>query len=243
MEPMCSICGERLPEPNATSKCRSCEAGPRQRAVALGLLKVLGLTQAHLMAARMDKSRRGIGVSDSFSLAAALAYKFQYVNSYVDAFPVLDLKDPPREARGAFDFASCSDVLEHTMPPLKAAVDGLNRLLRMGGALVVSVPVSARIDDVEEKYPGLTSYSVARDANAFVVEGKFANGVVRRLIDPVFHGGPGSTLETRRFSPDALPRRLSDSGFEVIGEIISSEEYGIPLGTSPIILARKTAAV
>ena len=58
-------------------------------------------------------------------------------------------------------------------------------------------------------------------------QGTLPGGATQRFTDLVFHGGPGSTLEMRLFSLDALKREFATAGFSRIR--IAAEPW-LPFG-------------
>ncbi|MFI4924463.1 MAG: hypothetical protein ACHQJ7_04900 [Vicinamibacteria bacterium] len=53
------------------------------------------------------------------------------------------------------------------------------------------------------------------------------DGRTQRFADPVFHGGPGTTLEMRLFSRDALLRAFERAGF---ASVRIADEPCLPFG-------------
>ena len=72
--------------------------------------------------------------------------------------------------------------------------------------------------------------AVAQDAKvdgAWTLTNRTRDGEMQTFTDLVFHGGPGSTLEMRLFSREALEREFKDAGFARIR--IAAEPY-LPFG-------------
>jgi hypothetical protein len=167
-----------------------------------------------------------------------LSLKFSYVNTFYHKFPILDIKKPPSELKEYADFLTCSDVLEHVIPPLALNIRGLYEILKPGGELIVSVPIVREAGETIEHYPGIQDYKVEKVENGYRVWGIFDSG--NRLINnPIFHGGPGNTLELRRFSKQGFRSSLTKEGFIIVEEIDGDLEFGIPAGTGPIFRVKK----
>lgn len=152
----CTVCGAITIL--LDGKCKKCNSSPRQRAMALEVLRALKINKTSIQACKMDKSREGLGASDWFGLAAELANCFTYTNSFYHKYPQLDLSAPPEIAIGQFEFCTCSDVLERVRPPVERAFAGLFSILKPGGAAIVSVPTTERVTGIFEKYPNLHDF-------------------------------------------------------------------------------------
>jgi SAM-dependent methyltransferase len=191
---------------------------------ALGLLLGLRLPLKPLLDAKQDWSRRGLGCSDNAVLAATLASKFDYTNTYYHRFPRFDLTDAPSELRGALEFISCSDVLEHIPPPIEPALSGLVEVLRPGGFAFISVPVGD-VSRTREYYPGLRTWKVVDNSVVWTdMEGA-------QHIDksPEFHGGQGQTLAFRRWGERDLIGSLKTAGFSLVWSTLPDHpELGVP---------------
>jgi SAM-dependent methyltransferase len=94
-----------------------------------------------------------------------------------------------------FDVCTSTEVLEH-VPDDALAFSELHRVLRPGGRLVFSVPMSSQPTTVERA--------------------KLVNGVVKHLLSPEFHGdrirGQGRVLAYRNYGKDILSR-VEAAGF------------------------------
>jgi len=200
---------------------------------ALGIILGLGLPVKPLSEANQDWSRRGLGCSDNSCLAAALASKFDYTNTYYHRFPHFDITEVPAELKGAVEFLSCSDVLEHIPPPIQPALDGLAAVLAPGGFALLSVPVGdAR--HTREFYPGLRTYEVVGDVLAWTDD----EGKRHTDISPEFHGGQGQTVAFRKWGELDLITSLEGVGFSVTHPP-SRPELGVPdLANSGTFIAR-----
>lgn len=219
--------------------CGHCGSSWRMRSVILAILTGLRLPHHPLPAIDADWSRIGLGCSDDVRLAAALSHRFRYVNTFLDEFPRLDISHPPQHAISTFEFVVTSDVLEHVLPPLSEAVDGLYSLVRPGGFAVVSVPVSATDGPCREHYSGLTSYTVGTGGQVEWVDGQ---GNERVDVEPEWHGGSGRTLAFRQFTDESFVTCLEEAGFTDVMPAPSVEGLGVPEIQLPgVFLARKSA--
>ena len=213
----CNLCGAgNLVEADRISRevpsCATCQSTVRFRAIAhLVVQEVLGLTRPlTALARRLDV--KGLGLSDDDRYAGPLAAAFDYENTYFHAPPQLDVTAVPPERRGRYDFVIASDVFEHVVPPVARAFEGARSLLKPGGVLVLTVPFSLE-PDTREHFPELCDWRLERRGDGWRVHNVTAEGRVQTFDDLVFHGGPGSTLEMRLFSRDALLRAFAAAGF------------------------------
>jgi hypothetical protein len=204
--------------------CTACHSTWRIRALALLVLRGLDIPLTPLRLGDQDFSRSGLGISDNVFLAAALAGRFDYVNSYLHRFPRLDISEVPPDLGGAFEFVVCSDVLEHVPPPVEPALQGLASLVRPGGFVVASVPCTR--GETVEHYPDLDSYDIVGET--VVWTGK--DGREHCDPHPEFHGGQGRTLAFRLWNVDDFHARLDQVGLvaELQGEAVDAPEYGVP---------------
>ncbi len=227
----CNVCGagngstlQELTRERVT--CTHCGSSVRFRAmVHLVTREMLGHPVAlHAMQRRPDIA--GVGLSDAWSYAHRLARKFGYVNTYYHTDPRLDVTDVGDEHVGRYDFITSSDVFEHVRPPVMDAFVNARRMLKPGGKLILTVPFTLA-DETVEHYPDLHDYEVHEASGGFTLVNRTREGVVQRFADPVFHGGPGSTLEMRVFSRRALERDLLAAGFARVR--LADEPY-LPFG-------------
>lgn len=239
---VCTVCGATTAP--VSGLCGSCDATPRQRALALGVLRALKRREVSVQTCKMDKSREGLGITDWFGLAAILANRFAYTNSFLHKFPMLDISAPPAVAVGQFEFCTCSDVLEHVLPPVSKAFAGLFALLKPGGAAIVSVPTTEQVSGIYEKYPNLYEFRTVENRDgSYRLVNITRDGTVETFHRPNFHGGPGTTLEMRCFSWDGFLTALRDAGFVGIESIETVPEHGIPGRplSGNVVIARKPA--
>ena len=217
----CNICGAlcRAPIENLEregSHCPDCDCTMRYRAVVHHLSTALfGRSLCIDEFPSWARTLTGIGMSDSPRYAKRLAARLDYANTYYHTEPRLDVLAPPREYLDRFRFIVSSDVLEHVAPPIDRAFANLHAMLVAGGTLVLTVPFAVDGDTIEH-YPELHDYRIERRGAAPVLVNRTRDGRVQEFERLVFHGGPGSTLEMRLFSEDALRRHLQDAGFRDI---------------------------
>jgi SAM-dependent methyltransferase len=183
---------------------------------------------------------RAIGLSDWHVMAARLAERISYTNTFYDAEPRLDITSPPGEFRGSLDAVISSDVFEHVPPPVERAFAGAFELLRPGGVLVLTVPYSDAAETLEH-FPSLATFAIVGLGASHVLVNRRADGRLEVFEDLVFHGGPGLTLEMRLFSLDGIHRCLTNAGFTDIEVLGDDPAHGViwhgPLGRT--IVARR----
>lgn len=217
---ICIVCGRRHSPHQAKlfvsfdEKCTFCHASPRVRAVVLGVIVGLRIPVTPIPDWKEDWSRFGLGFGDSPWLAWRLASRIKFVNSHLDQFPAVDLREIQPELLGSFEFAVCSEVLEHVLPDVELAVDGLFSLIRPGGFAVVSVPLNRTVPvgKIDEYYPDLVEYHGQSDGTVRLVQ---RDGSEYLEKNPDWHGGAGKTLALRSFGPGSLGLLLESRGFEV----------------------------
>jgi SAM-dependent methyltransferase len=185
-------------------------------------------------------------------MAGLLAERADYSNTFYDQEPRLDLTDPPAELLGTCDFLTCSDVLEHVPPPVERAFEAALALLRPGGALILTVPWQYEGTTVEH-YPDLHRFEIV-DIDGPVVVNRTRDGTLQVFDRPVFHGGPGLTLEMRTFTLPDVVAHLERAGFAPVEVAPERPEYGVfgctevpeyglvgnmPAGQSGVLVARR----
>jgi len=153
--------------------------------------------------------------------------KASYQNTYYDTEPMLDVTNPARKHHKAADLLINSDVLEHVMFPWQKALSGSFKILKPGGHLILTVPYKKNGISVE-KYAHLASYEVSETGE---VSGTNFNNEIVTVEDPIFHGGPGNTLEMRILSLAVILDALRECGF--INIVVDDEDvstFGIVRG-------------
>lgn len=217
----CNICGGETPAESdvlhrEARVCIHCGSNARFRAVTLSLTQGLFGSPRPLAEVSPDPSIRGFGCSDADPYAGRLATLFSYTNTFFHTEPRLDICDWNTFAsyRGA-RFAICTDVLEHTIQEPLVALSNLHQALAPGGFLVVSAPTYGHAATLE-KYPGVTTYRVAREDDNYVVHYVTSSGETKTDLAPIFHGGPGSVLEMRVMSHATMMSDLRTAGFSQV---------------------------
>ena len=184
-----------------------------------------------------DWSRRGVGFGDPPRIDAAFSSRISFVNSHIDRFPFLDLAEIPESLSASFEFAFCSEVLEHVLPPFQNSVGGLFELLQGGGFAVITVPIDDGIELVEEYYPGLVGYEFTDDGELIWTDGE---GLVRVDPSPEIHGGQGRILALRRFGRQGLRKSLVSEGFTQVVSPLANPALGFgERAVRAVFVARK----
>lgn len=189
------------------SSCSGCGSSVRQRQLFDAIESVFAKASKHKMSI--------LGLSDAPTIQKRLSFekKFDYLNTEFDSQPRLDITKPSIVFYKSADIVLSSDVLEHVFfPPVKALI-GTLKLLKPGGTLILTVPYSQQTSTVEH-FPWMRGYRVEKQLTGeYVVIGSDENQKERHVENPVFHGGPGNTLEMRLFSKQDLEQQLLNSGF------------------------------
>lgn len=210
-----------------TPGCSGCRANSRMRSIVHQLSREFFGKSLPLSEFPVRKNIKGIGMTDSFSYAIPLAEKFDYTNTYYHCEPFFDITAHHPERYGTLDFVISSDVFEHIAPPVQRAFDEVRRLLKPAGRFILTVP-SSLDPETREHYPDLHEYGVTKIADKSVIVNRKKDGSIQVHLDPVFHGGDGTTLEMRLFSRQALSKHLTAAGFDEVVFLDEAEErYGI----------------
>jgi SAM-dependent methyltransferase len=213
----CNLCGRANEVPperigREVPSCAGCGSTVRFRAIARLVTREVLRSDAALCDVPPARRIRGLGLSDAAVYAKPLARVFSYENTYLHAKPRLDILDIPAHRRGTCDFLIASDVFEHVAPPVAVAFRNARALLADGGVFVFSVPFTLA-DETVEHFPDLHDWRLEqRDGRCRVIN-RTRDGRVQVFDNPVFHGGPGTTLEMRVFCRAALLRHLAEAGF------------------------------
>lgn len=115
-----------------------------------------------------------------------------------------------------------SEVLEHVLAPVEAALGNVCSLLKPAGVLVFTVPYAVDGETVEHFGP-LHDFGLARLSDRTVLVNRTPSGEMQVFDHLVFHGGRGSTLEMREFSEPGLKCALRGAGFSEVR--IDSEDH------------------
>ena len=216
---VCNICGSPNEVPRSAiereaNTCSRCGSILRWRSIIAALSTALYGRSIPVEEFPGTTHAVGLGMSDWDVYATRLAKIFDYQNTFYDQDPRFDVMSPvgPREA-GAYDFIISSDVLEHVAPPYETALVHLRQMLRPGGVLILSVPMTAAAT-TDEHFPELHHYDVASLGDEPVLVNRTSDGRIQVFEDLVFHGGSGATLEMRVFSAPELIDRLHQAGFD-----------------------------
>ena len=214
----CNICGRDNTVAalgHEASSCSGCGSSVRLRALIYTLSMELFGEGLLLPEFPSLPAVKGLGMSDQFSYAAALAGKFDYTNTFYDREPRIDITEPHPSLYGAYDFILSSDVFEHISVPVEQAFDEAYKLLKPHGVLCLTTPFSLE-DQTAEHFPDLHEYTIVELCGAPVLINRKKDGTLQIREDLVFHGGVGATLEMRLFSRKDLERKLSGAGFETV---------------------------
>jgi dTDP-4-dehydrorhamnose reductase len=245
----CNVCGA----PIATvaykdlnregGTCPTCSSNVRIRAIAhLVSIALYGRSIAVPEWTSID--RTGYGVSDWPWFEPAFVRAFKYVNTqfdrerYPDAL-FLDIMNPAPTLIGTADIVTCSEVLEHVVPPVRRAFEGLYALLKPGGSLIFTVPYS--LEETIEHFPDLHDWRFEDRGGRRILVNHTRDGGVQEFRDLCFHGGGDAVLEMRVFGLGDLQEHLAKAGFIDI-EVMQSDvlQYGIRLEpwSRPIVARR-----
>jgi len=217
---LCNVCGM----PNYAARrwlaresghCMKCRCYSRLRSIVYALTAHFSTDEIILARMKPRKDVRGLGCSDG-RYVRLLAEKFDYVNTFYDHKPQLDLcnVDWTRWTPDSFDFITCSDVLEHVEPPVERTFDNMRRLLKPGGVAILTVPTT--LDPAtHEHFHDLHDWRIKSEGKQRVVVNQRRDGTIERFDNLCFHGGEGMTLEFRLFSRKGLIDSIQNAGLRV----------------------------
>jgi len=218
----CNICGKDSAAPASSmgredKSCHRCGSSVRMRAFAHHVSCVAFGKSLAIPDFPIRRDIRGVGLSDWKRLAKELARRLDYTNTFYHRNPHLDITHVPDSMAGTCDFVNSADVFEHVGPPVSRAFDGARKLLKPGGTLILTVPFVLEEKEKREHYPHLHSFRITgRWWGPRRLVNTRESGEVEVFENPVFHGGPGSTLEMRVFAKQSLQRELERAGFSGI---------------------------
>lgn len=218
IEFICNVCGtpNRLPAASfhrELAPCSKCGANPRFRGILRALALGLGLDpRLPLPEWPRMKRLRGLGMSDWDGYARLLRDKFDYVNTFFDRAPQLDIQEPASDQLACYDFVISTDVFEHILPPLQKGFDNLYQLLKPGGCLIFSVPYT-REPATLEHFSDLHQFAFLDFQGTRILVNRAPDGRLAAYDNLVFHGGEGATLEMRLFCEADVLARLARAGF------------------------------
>lgn len=217
----CNICGVQNEYPTEALhhreliNCISCGCCARFRGIARVVQeRLLYNTTRCLGQAWPRKTIKGIGISDDLRYSCHLERLFEYTNTFFHTEPRLDITTQVFGSPGEWDFIICSEVLEHVLSPVSASLLNLNRMLRLGGTLILSTPYLDGYESIEH-FPHLHQFTVDQIDDRWIVSNTRRDGMSEQFQDPIFHGGPGATLEMRVFGEGDLFSLLFHAGFHV----------------------------
>jgi SAM-dependent methyltransferase len=214
----CCICGHAMGAPDSfhreLSPCAGCGSNARFRGLMAAVIRLaFNGNQKPLKDQAGRRDIVAIGMSDTTIYADILTEKLNYRNTFLHTEPHLDLCDPTSIAKYSnLDLIICSDVIEHTKEPPVVVLGNMMRMLRPGGAIVLSAP-TYQMPETIEWYPGASSVRVIPGGDHHVVW-KTIRGVDYVDTNPAFHGGPGDVLEMRVISHSALLADAASAGFK-----------------------------
>ena len=85
-------------------------------------------------------------------------------------------------------------------------------MLRPGGLIVLTVPFDERTDTTEH-FPNVRDFKLLNFDAEWLLVGRTDAGSYELHDDLTFHGGPGTTVEMRFFSRQAVIEHLAAAGF------------------------------
>lgn len=199
--------------------CSKCGSNVRMRSIVQALTTECFGHSLRISEIPRSPQLRGIGMSCWEGYADRLARHLRYSNTFYHQEPRLDITRIDVAMEATLDFVIASDVFEHVEPPVSIAFENVRRLLKPDGVFIFSVPYShsgSEQQPTQEHFPELHNYEIQQTDGRFRLKNTTRAGTVQYFDDPVFHGGPGSTLEMRLFSEWSVLSELENAGFHEV---------------------------
>jgi SAM-dependent methyltransferase len=204
----CNICGhsgnELLPghyENPELSSCTTCGSNVRFRWLTDRLGRELFGQRMMLHDFPVDRSIRGVGCTDPASIAAPLAERFTYLNTFFEIDPRLDIRTGTSPL-GPLDFLIASEVFEHVEPPVAEAFRNAAQMLKPGGALLMTTPWVWGGDE-KQVLPELHDWMLDYSDGDCSILNRARDGQTNRFRDISASGSPGWSFgKTREHYPD-----------------------------------------
>lgn len=218
---LCNICGNESDGveidvfDREKASCRHCGSNLRARTIIDILSNHLFRKSVVLVDFTVDKSIKGLGISDWLGYADLLSVKFSYINTYFHKEPKFDLTNISADDYEKYDFLIISEVLEHIDPPVMKGFNNIYNLLKPEGICIMTVPFM-NFETTMEHYPDLYEYTIIVNDGRQVLVNTTKEGAVQTFRNLEFHGGGGSTLEKRIFARRSLCENLLRAGFSGI---------------------------
>lgn len=190
----------------------------RIRAVAYALTKGLNLKPI-LSLNKVNKTIKGVSLSDTSSCSLILDQLFDHQNTFLDKNPFLDIMNPPATINN-LDFIISSDVFEHVTPPIEIAFKNSFNILKNGGILILTVPYIKEDKETIEHFPNLFNWRLNnkeddRGQKYFYIENITKDGNKEIFKNIIFHEGEGQVIEMRLFTLKSILKIAEDVGFVV----------------------------
>lgn len=232
-----------------TASCSMCGSTVRMRSIVQVLTTELfgrSLPISEISPPRPDIV--GVGMSCWDGYVAPISHRLAYKNTFYHQEPRLDITNVDKSMLETLDFIVSSDVFEHVESPVDRAFVNARRLLKPNGVFILTVPYFHPGEPgviTTENFPDIHKWEIKESELGPLLRNIKKNGEVQYFYDLVYHGGPGSTLEMRRFSEWSVIEELKNAGFDEITVYRDSEpKHGIywPLMHSAPIAARASKA-
>jgi len=217
----CNICGTESDRAEIDifdrekTSCTHCGSNLRSRTIIDILANNLFGKSISLVDFPVDKSIKGLGVSDWIGYADLLSKKFSYTNTYFHKSPKFDITNIPLDDHDKYDFIIISEVLEHIDDPVDKGFTNLYMLLKKNGICIITVPF-INFETTLEHYPDLYEYKITEVEGKRSLVNRTRTGKIETFYNLQYHGGGGETLEKRIFTRQSLVSNLLRAGFKDI---------------------------
>lgn len=245
----CNICGEEQVKQLSTMErdtpsCYSCGSTIRVRSMIRALSTEIYGKNLILNEFPRRSDIFGLGMTDWDNYANILSRKLNYINTFYDKEPKLDITDTNPIFRNALDFLISSDVFEHVAPPVSVSFENAYSMLKTNGVFIFSVPYVKEGKTIEY-FPDLDKYEIIQEGEKKILKNITKEGCTQIFENLVFHGC--DALEMRTFSESSVIEELLNAGFQEI-VIYDDPEFeqgivfndGLPLGVP--MAARKATS-
>lgn len=189
--------------------CIACGSNVRFRWLVYRLSRELFGRSLPLTQFPLDKSIKGIGLTDPARIADVLTERLNYRNTFFDAEPRLNIRFDPSPL-GELDFLIASEVFEHVEPPVADAFRNVVGFLKNTGVLLLTVPWVWG-GAPESAVPELYDWKLDKEGNRWLVLNRKSNGEIERFYDMVWDGRPGPGIgHTREHFPELYEWTLTN---------------------------------
>lgn len=219
IEYVCNICEtkmniDKFSLNREVRSCNNCNSTVRSRQILYLLSIVLFDKSLTIKELPLSKEINILGMSDMKVISNSLKDKFNYINTFYDKEPYLDIHNLKEKYIGNFNVIISSDVFEHILSPVQNAFDNLFKLLKNNGVVIFTVPYSLEEKTIEH-FENLNKFEIIEEENKKKLISYKENEISEVYDNLIFHEDEngGFTLEMRLFSLTDIIKCFKKAGF------------------------------